>query len=337
MSQLSPTDGQERTGSSTLVSGGVVSGAGSVAAAGTVATGSGVAASTVAAGSGVAAGSVSVTPPPPEPALPARDRRAPQTSRTVELVDDELGPSLTSAQLMRSPVTERLLPDLSVSNEALLASLRPAIENTLGTRVSRVARTQGQRALYWFGTRPSWLQATLSVVGGSIVGLSLVVAYAKTFHAEPEPEIAAEPAGPSRAVALAAAAAPAALLAQSVVQPLAAAPARAVAAPAPAAPEAAAAAQPAAAPSGDAQPVAADAEADVGQAEEQPEPRRQGKRQRASQSSSGKLPSWVQQQVKPQVQRAAARERKAALREKRAAALREKKARRSRARARAQE
>jgi hypothetical protein len=262
-------------------------------------------------------------------------------------VEDELGPSLTSAQLMRSPVTERLLPDLSVSNEALLASLRPAVENTLGTRVARVARSQGQRALYWFGTRPSWLQATLSVVGGSIVGLSLVVAYAKTFHGEPEPEIAAEPA--QRAVALAAAA-PAALLAQSVVQPLAAAPAKAVAPPVPAAPEAAAAAPAATRPAvvrpgdarpGDALPAAADAEGGADdQAEEQPEPRetrRHGKRQRASQSSSGKLPSWVQQQVKPQVQRAAARERKAALREKRAAALREKKARRSRARAREQE
>lgn len=309
MSQLSYADDKERTGSSTSGSRGGASGA--TSGAGST--------------SSVVAGSVSVTPPPPESSQAARDRRNQPASRTVELVDDELGPSLTSAQLMRSPVTERLLPDLSVSNEALLASLRPVAENTLGMRVSRVARGQGERALYWFGTRPSWLQATLSVAGGSLVGLSLVVAYANTFHAPPETEMAAEPSGPARAVALAAAAAPAALLAQSVVQPLAAAPAPAKAALAPAQP----------APEQAAAPEQADTGADD---EEQREPRKRGKRPRASQaSSSDKLPAWVQQQVKPQVQRTVARERKAALREKRAAALREKKARRARAKARAQQ
>jgi hypothetical protein len=80
----------------------------------------------------------------------------------VALVEDELGPSLTSAQLMRAPVTERLLPDLSVSNEALLNSLRPAAENTLSLRASRLARGQSERALYWFGTRPRALRQTLS-------------------------------------------------------------------------------------------------------------------------------------------------------------------------------
>jgi hypothetical protein len=251
---------------------------------------------------------------------------------------DELGPSLTSAQLMATPFTDRNLPDLSVSNEALLASLRPAADNDLGSRASRLARTQGERALYWFGTRPSWLQATLSVAGGSLVGLGLVVAYAKTFHAPP-PAVAAEPVGPARGVALAAAAAPAALIAQRVVRPLSPAPtANAASAATPAV-----AAEPPAADPPTAEAVADDTEAGERDpaSDAAPDPTsepRKSKRQRVSKSaSSGKLPSWVQQSVKPQAQRLAAREKKAALREKRAAALREKKSRRARAKARAQE
>jgi hypothetical protein len=244
---------------------------------------------------------------------------------------------------MATPFTDRNLPDLSVSNEALLASLRPAADDDLGTRVARLARTQGERALSWFGTRPSWLQATLSVAGGSLVGLSLVVAYARTFHAPPT-AVAAEPVGPARGVALAAAAAPAALIAQRVVRPLSAAPA---AKPASAA-EPAVAAEPSAADTAAAEAAADDTEAgDSDQTSDQTsdpateptsEPRKTGKRQRVSKSSSSsKLPSWVQQTLKPQAQRLAAREKKAALREKRAAALREKKSRRARAKARAQE
>ncbi len=287
-----------------------------------------------------AAGSVSITPEPPlstltSPASPALAGRHQPAASRQGLVEDELGPSLTSAQLMKGPRAEQLLPDLSVSNEALLASLRPVAETTLSMQVSRAVRGQSERALYWFGTRPSWLQATLSVVGGSIVGLSLVVGYAKTFHSSPEPELSAEPVGPARGVALAAAAAPAALMAaQSVVQPLAPAQAKADAARARA--EAASAA-----PAAQGAPAATVQDDDEAAAEpeqdDEREPRKHGRRQRASKASSSKLPGWVQHQIKPQVQRAASRERKAALREKRAAALREKKARRSRARARQQE
>ena len=75
------------------------------------------------------------------------------------------------------PPSSRQLPDLSVSNDALRESLKPPPPVPLGTQVARVARARRDFALWWYGTRPAWLQVTLGGLAGSLLGLSVVLSY----------------------------------------------------------------------------------------------------------------------------------------------------------------
>ena len=208
--------------------------------------------------------------------------------------DPERSILLSIDELMVVPPSSRQLPDLSVSNDALRESLKPPPPVPLGTQVARVARARRDFALWWYGTRPAWLQVTLGGVAGSLLGLSVVLSY-YVSTLPPEPEVEAEPAGGRLGLALAASAP---LISERVVHALAPA-------------------------------VAADApvEAEVlAQSEETAdEPRAKSKRRKsgrghASQAQgSAALPSWVKQHVKPQARRAALRDQKAAARAKKAA------------------
>ena len=193
------------------------------------------------------------------------------------------------------PPSSRQLPDLSVSNDALRESLKPPPPVPLGTQVARGARARRDFALWWYGTRPAWLQVTLGGLAGSLLGLSVVLSY---YFATlpPEPEVAAEPAISEIGLALAASAP---LISERVVQALA--PAAALDA-----------------------PVEADALAqETDLADERPanRDRRRSARRHASkaQASSAALPSWVKQHVKPQARRAELRDQKAAQRARKAA------------------
>jgi len=194
------------------------------------------------------------------------------------------------------PPSSRQLPDLSVSNDALRESLKPPPPVPLGTQVARGARARRDFALWWYGTRPAWLQVTLGGLAGSLLGLGVVLSYyIATLPPEPEPEVAAEPSSGALGLALAASAP---LISERVVQALAPAPAL------------------------DA-PVEADALAASEEAAEQPpakSKRRKSGRGHASEAQgSAALPSWVKQHVKPQARRAALRDQKAAQRAKKAA------------------
>jgi hypothetical protein len=255
----------------------------------------------------------------------------PRTHRS-ELADSpSLAPvSLSSDELLVVPPSERSIPDLSISNDALLASLNRASDVHLGTHVARFASTHSQRTFRWFDTRPTWLRAVISLTGGSLMGLGVILGYV-SMREENAPELAAEPSA-DRGVALATSAAPAvtALIAERLVPWLGAAPTATL----PSAPNAPAAADgPAAAPA--ALPVeaplqVAEAVGDTYEVDDlapKSKPRKVARRRASkSQAASAELPSWVQQEVKPQGRRAALRERNAAYRERKAARARARKA-----------
>jgi len=201
---------------------------------------------------------------------------------------------LSIEELMVVPPSSRQLPDLSVSNDALRESLKPPPPVPLGTQVARVARARRDFALWWYTTRPAWLQVTLGGMAGSLLGLGVVLSY-YVATLPPEPEVAAEPASSRIGLALAASAP---LISERVVQALA--PAAALDA-----------------------PVEADALAETDLADEPTakRDRRKSARRHASkaQASSAALPSWVKQHVKPSARRAELRDQKAAQRAKKAA------------------
>jgi len=222
--------------------------------------------------------------------------------------DPERSILLSLDELMALPSSSRQLPDLSVSNDALRESLKPPPPVPLGTHVARFASARSNRVLWWYGTRPSWLQVTLGGLAGSLIGLAVVLSYYVSTLPEEAPEVAAEASGAGLAAALVASAAP--VISERVVQALA-----------PAGVEPAVADVPAVADA----PAEGDDAADDRTAKSG---RHRATHRHASkaQSSSAALPSWVQQHVKPQARRAALRDQKAAAREKKAARARARKA-----------
>jgi len=226
--------------------------------------------------------------------------------------DPERSILLSLDELMALPPSSRQLPDLSVSNDALRESLKPPPPVPLGTHVARFASARSNRALWWYGTRPAWLQVALGGMAGSLIGLGVILSYYVSTLPDAAPAVAAEPSAPGLGAALVASAAP--MISERVVQALAPASAPAeLAADAPAEADA---------------PADSDDTADDRSSKSE---RRKSKRRRASKahSSSAALPSWVQQHVKPQARRATLADRKAAARERtaaRKAAAREKQA-----------
>lgn len=226
--------------------------------------------------------------------------------------DPERSILLSLDELMALPPSSRQIPDLSVSNDALRESLKPPPPVPLGTHVARFASARSNRLLWWYGTRPSWLQVTLGGMAGSLLGLGVVLSYYVSTLPEAPPEVAAEASSARLGAALVVSAAP--MISERVVQALA--PAAAIDAPA--------------------SDALAEAEApaysdDAAEDSSPRDERRRSTRRHASkaQSSSGALPSWVQQHVKPQARRAALADQKAAARERKAArkaAAREKQA-----------
>ncbi|MEY2929870.1 MAG: hypothetical protein RL033_619 [Pseudomonadota bacterium] len=121
---------------------------------------------------------------------PSRRSAAPQRDASL----------LSAEQLLREPPRESAVPPgespRSLSNEALLASLRPTTDH--GGRASRGLRRSMEPHLIdgasWFMQRAAWQRALLSTSLGALVGVGIVVTFARLFPPDESPAVAAAPA-----------------------------------------------------------------------------------------------------------------------------------------------
>jgi hypothetical protein len=122
------------------------------------------------------------TPPAPSSARRSSVAPPPDSSFSLPPIARDVSPM----------ETERQMPSLAVSNDALLASLRPARPETVFTWLGRTAAfRRAQRgldsALFWFSER--WQQSVLSLGVGALLGLGVLLSVVRAVQPDEEPSI----------------------------------------------------------------------------------------------------------------------------------------------------
>lgn len=137
---------------------------------------------------------------------------------------------MTAEQLLREPAGPRSEPPRSLSNTALMASLRPPPDYGNSPALRRSMEPHLLEGVSWFLDRTPWQRVLLSTGLGALVGVGIVVTLARLFA--PELGTATARAAVGQQAALAAPAA-AALLAPAAATPVAPVVAGPLAAPTP--------------------------------------------------------------------------------------------------------
>lgn len=127
--------------------------------------------------------SVKRSQPPPRKAGGSRPPQAPPASKPIVVPRRDASVLMTAEQLLREPAGPRSEPPRSLSNAALLASLRPPPDYGNGT-ARRSMEPHLIEGVSWFLERTPWQRALLSSGLGALVGVGIVVTLARLFVPE---------------------------------------------------------------------------------------------------------------------------------------------------------